>query len=593
MLFFRASRTIQLYLALWLLSVGTSWRANAAEPALTFLPVAPVPGFEDALAKDALRYLCSSDLEQLREHFTKKNLPFVDTMVSRKRKRYCHIYYEPSVTGFRAHTESNRVEGLVFTVDSRRFLTQREAGIGDSLDVAKSILSVVERPLDAFIQSKAEVSGKWQEAALAGFLPDRSHRLHLRDNPTERPNVWAQDYIKSGDVSGKPHTLVTWKSYEGKGRHGEAYDSLLKSLESEGWHRSKLSWDGGDIQFGANPRIPGRIILFYGDSARLYWGQSLKPAEYEYVLKLEFGADDAIDLSGLATHIDYFVSILPDGRTLMVSREMRKNLELCQAAVDVLIGRFGPNPLFLKLKEQFASEESAFGAGKRQTIALLAEARKAYPSWDPLVKADVFERFSGYWNKYCQEDEALCTSGEGFEFMLDRNPALAKDWVAEATLLKSAPHLAASLVAILAGQTESEDSDWERLAESKMHQLRKRGFEIVEVPQIPGDATGGIPWAGISYVNAAIIDNHVFVPTFALGAAEDRVMEKLQQDLPAPFVVVPVPARNVLVLNGGVHCVVGFRRSAESSVPEGIETRHPMDRKPGERLQLDPALISK
>lgn len=592
MLCCRVFGTFRLCLSLLVLSLSIALPMIGAAPKLTFLPVAPVPGFEDAVAKDALRYLCSQDLEQLREHFTKKRLPFVDTMVSRKQKRYCHIYYEPSVAGFRAYTESNRVEGLVFTVDSRRFLARGDTGMGDSLDVAKSILETVERPLDVSIQSKAEVSAKWRNAALAGFLPNRSHRIHLRDNPTDRPNVWAQDYIKSGGVSGKPHTLVTWKSYEGKGKHGEAFDALLKSLESEGWHRSKLSWDGGDIQFGANPRIPGRIILFYGNSARLYWGQSLKPTEYEYVLKLEFGADDAMDLSGLATHIDYFVSILPDGRTLMVSREMRNNLELCQTAIDVLIGRFGPNPLFLKLKEQFATEESAFGSGRPETLALLAEARKALSSWDPLVKVDVFERFSTYWNKYCQEDESLCTSGEGFEFMLERNPALAKDWVAEATLLKSAPHLAASLVALLAGQLEIDGSARDRLAESKIRELRKRGFDIVEVPQIMGDATGEIRWAGISYVNSAIIDNFVFVPAFALGEAENEIMEKLQRELPPPFVVVPVYARNTLVLNGGVHCVVGFRRTPESSVPTITETIHSSKPRPAAHVDRNPALVS-
>lgn len=575
---------------LWLI---TPWPAAGAEPSLTFLPVAPVPRFQDAVAKDALRYLCSPDLEQLREYFTERKLPFVGTMVSRKQKRYCHIYYEPSVPGFRAHTESNRVQGLVFTVDSRRFLAPHESSMGDSLDVAKRILEVVERPLDVVIQSKAEVSGKWQDAAKASFLPNRSHRIHLRDNPTEQPNVWAQDYVKSGDVSGKAHTLVTWKTYEGKGRYGEAFNAMLHSLESEGWHRSKLSWDGGDIQFGVNPRVPGRTMLFYGDSARLYWGQSLKPEEYEYVLKLEFGADDAINLSGLATHIDYFVSILPDAKTLMVSKEMRGNLELSQAAVELLIERFGPSPLFSLLKERFATEDSAFGSGNAATLSTLAEARKAYPAFDPLVKVDVFERFRAYWNRNCQEDEALCTSGEGFERMLERDPALAKDWVAEATLLKSAPHLAASLVALLSSQMESAKSARERLAESKIKELRKRGFDIVEVPQITGDGDGGIRWAGISYVNSAIIDNYVFVPEFGLGAAESKIMDNLQEALPAPFVVVPVYARNSLVLNGGVHCVVGFRRSSESSAPTGIETKHSIKPMPGDFPERDSSRISK
>ena len=247
--------------------------------------------------------------------------------------------------------------------------------------------------------------------------------------------------------------------------------------------------------------------------------------------------------------------------------------------------------MFLKLKEQFATEER-LRSRKPETLTLLAEARKTLSSWDPLVKVDVFERFSTYWNKYCQEDESLCTSGEGFEFMLERNPALAKDWVAEATLLKSAPHLAASLVALLAGQLEIDGSARDRLAESKIRELRKRGFDIVEVPQIMGDATGEIRWAGISYVNSAIIDNFVFVPAFALGEAENEIMEKLQRELPPPFVVVPVYARNTLVLNGGVHCVVGFRRTPESSVPKITETIHSSKPRPAAHVDRNPALVS-
>ena len=163
----------------------------------------------------------------------------------------------------------------------------------------------------------------------------------------------------------------------------------------------------------------------------------------------------------------------------------------------------------------------------------------------------------------------------------------------EATLLRSAPHLAASLVALLASQLETAASPRERLAEAKIHDLRKRGFHIVEVPQITGDASGAVPWTGISYVNAAIIDNYVFVPEVGLGASESRIMEQLQEALPAPYLVIPVYARNSLVLNGGVHCVVGFRRSSESGVPTEIELKQSTKPRPEELIPGDPARISK
>jgi hypothetical protein len=539
------------------------------------MPVKLVKDFPDAVAPRSLNYACAANQAVLADFFASKRLPLRADLLTERRGKLCHIFYEPTLRGYRAHTESHPVRGLVFTVNSRSLAGQRVLPVGDSLDVAREILKNVKRPLDVSIRTKKEVSDQWMTNAILNLFPPSRHEIRLRPGPADDSNIWAQDYIKSGDVGGVAEVLITRKAFEGNGKKGEEHDPLLKSFEERGWSRSKLSWDGGDLQFSLDPRDPTRTILFYGESAWLYWGRNLTPAEYEYVLLTEFGADSAVNLCGLAAHIDYFVTIFPDSKTLLISRYMRRNLEISLAAIDLLITRYGPEPVLLELRELYASKENVFEKSKSRALELLNGARLAQSEWSPRVDASVFHRSRRYIEQYCRDDEDLCKSEEGLERMLERDPELVRDWVGVATMLKGSMKLPDAAIALLYSQLEETGLQRKQRVEEKIAELKGLGYNVVEVPQFNGDVEAGIAWAGISYVNAVVIDNLVFVPAFGLGEAEHAIFQKLQRDIPRPFRVVPVFARYAMIANGGVHCVVGFLRAPIDSPLESSRAPAP------------------
>ena len=49
------------------------------------------------------------------------------------------------------------------------------------------------------------------------------------------------------------------------------------SRRQDGVVRSRLSWEGGDLQFTRDPRDPRRLVLFYGSFAKPYWAETLTP----------------------------------------------------------------------------------------------------------------------------------------------------------------------------------------------------------------------------------------------------------------------------------------------------------------------------
>src|SRR5262249_587713 len=148
---------------------------------------------------------------------------------------------------------------------------------------------------------------------------------------------WPQDYLKSGSSKGERKILLPYRLYEGKRDYGELYEPLLDGLNEQRFVRSKLSWEGGDLQFVLDPKNPRKTILFYGQSGRAYWGQGLTAEEYAYVLKLEFGADSAVDLSDFVSHADYLVSFIPRENIALVSEPLRDNYSVAGTAVERLL----------------------------------------------------------------------------------------------------------------------------------------------------------------------------------------------------------------------------------------------------------------
>ena len=94
----------------------------------------------------------------------------------------------------------------------------------------------------------------------------------------------------------------------------------------------------------------------------------------------------------------------------------------------------------------------------------------------------------------------------------------------------------------------------------KIAELEGLGFQVVEVPAYRVNLRKERAWPGISYVNALVIDEQVFVPRFGLGEAEDGIFRLVQARLPPGYTIVPVDAQRVRIRNGGLHCLAGLVR---------------------------------
>ena len=93
------------------------------------------------------------------------------------------------------------------------------------------------------------------------------HSVKFKQTSATDSNPWVQDYVKSGKVNGETRVLLPRRLLEGSAEYGERFCSFLDELTSGTFVRSKLSWEGGDIQFMNHPRFPDETILFYGDTA--------------------------------------------------------------------------------------------------------------------------------------------------------------------------------------------------------------------------------------------------------------------------------------------------------------------------------------
>jgi hypothetical protein len=500
------------------------------------------------------------DLELL---FQLRRLPFDEGLLRHVDGRVCHIFYEPTLPGFRANPDNDTITELFLDVDFTGFLGRRVDRFGDVLDIAKALLPQVGRPLDVTLGVPLNQERTHYERAIQFHFPNTIHRFRFRDNTWDQTNPWTQDYLKSGSVNGQPRILVTRLAYEGKAENGAELKPMLDSLSEERFARSKLSWEGGDLQFVSHPKDPAKTILFYGDSARLYWGEDLTELEFEYVLKLEFGADLAFDLSDLTVHVDYFICLLPAANVALVAQPVKENFALARGALDVLLGflRAAIPPELSELDQLMGSREEAFGPNLGRIRKVLAKAERSAKKWPMPFDLELGQRIESYVAANCPEEPKDCVSPDGVRRMLAANPVILRDWASGATYLRTREAAAARLLNVIASQLPGARQAGPPNLEGKVRRLEDLGFRVIRVPQIGGDPSRGDNWAGISFTNSALIDRTLFVPEFGFGPAERELQEQVRQQLPGGYRLIPIYARHMLLHNGGIHCVIAFGRA--------------------------------
>jgi hypothetical protein len=539
---------------------------NASEPAIEgrgsvqLQAFSPGNRFTDSARKQALSLACASDVKSLSRYFQTQNLPFDPHLIREQKAEVCHVFFRPTVAGFRAHAESDPITALRFTFESRAFLAGRALGLGDSLDIAKTLLKRTAEPLEVSIHTMLDLSPDLHAAAQLQHFPLSRHQIELHHNPAPTENIWAQDYLKSGNVGSLPVWLVPYRAFEGRPENGERFRLMLDSLEADGSVRSKISWDGGDLLVLRHPADPERLLLFYGSAGKGYWAENLSLEEYGYVLRVEFGADQAIYAGDVASHVDYAMNVLPDGRTVLLATPVTRNFSLSVLTFNQLLQEHGRVPLLAELDRVLADEQTAFGDQREHALRLLRRAVKEHAKWPRAVDVPALERARAYATLNCPDSIEDCGSSAGLARMIRTEPELARDWVGAVSALRMGAVVSSSLLGVLASQIAEPDAEKLVRVSSLRAMLEAMGFRVILVPSIAGNSSSMVPWAGISYTNFLAIGHEIFMPVFGFGQQETVMLSEIQRQLPTGYQIVPVFARYALASNGGVHCVVGVMR---------------------------------
>lgn len=515
--------------------------------------------YADAATPGAIQRVCAEDEADLPLYFSARKMPFLPALVRTHDRMRCHIYYEATARGFRAAPEDAAVSELVFGVDTAAFLSRRDARPGDGLDVAKQMLPQLDRPLKITF-GLANSGDDSFRAALAHHFPKSVHDFTVQQHPVDDYHPWVQDYLKAGRIGSESRMLVTRQGFEGRLSMGAEIRPLLDAYRGPKYIRSKLSWEGGDLQFTMHPRQSGKLVMFYGTSAKRYWGESLSQEEFEHVLLTEFGADLAVYLGDLAPHVDYLMAVLPAGRTVLVAEPACRDMRLARAALAALEARFAGAPP-LEISELRAALHGTT-ADTARALEWVRRAKQVHRNWRQPADAEKAAKVRAYLAANCPADERQCLQNGGLAKLLAKNPDVLRSWAETAAHAQTESVLSLRLLDIIEGQLSPCDVRGAQRLEQVVGVLRQVGFDVVRVPSIPGSTDPMSYWSGVSYTNAAVVDRTIFVPRFGLGAIEEQWLDALRTKLPQGYRAVAVDARLLLLVNGGVHCVMAFGRDA-------------------------------
>jgi hypothetical protein len=523
---------------------------------VTLTPVPPSSRWPGASAEGALSLACGSSAEELRQLFRGEGLPFRPGLV-RDGPEPCHVLYRPTVPGFRASPDDELVREIRYDADALLFLATWRVNRGEAVGAMTEVLRRIERPLDVEVVLQPVHGDAAYEEAAARAFGDTPHRVRLTERGVDRNFWWVQDYLKAGTADGGPTILVPHRLFEGRPENATAFDPLLERFtEDDGVVRSKLSWEGGDLQFTRDPRDPERLVLYHGTFVKPYWGESLTDEEFAYVLCLEFGADQAVNLGGLAPHVDYVVAFLPRARTALVSVPRSGDLDLARAVVESLLESLGDDPrVLISLRDRLASPRP----DPAEIARLVDQARQEEGAWGFAMDEGLVAQTKELVSRVCPARED-CFTPEDQVRLSEADPALFEEWIHSVQQARDEPAIIAAHLDLLESQIEVVPADLEERTQETIAELESLGFQVIPVPAYRVNLKRERDWPGISYVNALVIDGQIFVPRFGLGEAEEGIFRLLRARLPSGYSLVPIDARRVLIRNGGLHCLAGLVR---------------------------------
>jgi hypothetical protein len=248
---------------------------------------------------------------------------------------------------------------------------------------------------------------------------------------------------------------------------------------------------------------------------------------------------------------------VPRAGLALVSVPVAGDLAVARAAVDALLARFaGREPQTLvELREHLSPPHEA-PARARQT---LERARRQQAEWQLGVDPTLPERMRSLVARVCPEG-GDCLSVPSQLRLLEADPATFEDWIHATQAARFESKVVGAHLDLVESQLVPVPEAVRRRTQEKIGELEAVGFRVVRVPAFRVDLVAARGWPGISYVNALVVDQQIFVPRFGLGEVEDRVFRDAGAQLPAGYSLVPIDAQQVLIRNGGLHCLAGLVR---------------------------------
>jgi agmatine/peptidylarginine deiminase len=144
--------------------------------------------------------------------------------------------------------------------------------------------------------------------------------------------------------------------------------------------------------------------------------------------------------------------------------------------------------------------------------------------------------------------------------MLDADPASFEEWIHATQSARYEPAIMTAHLDLVESQLDPVPESLRLRTLEKTAELVRIGFRVIQVPAFRVGLRAKRDWPGISYVNALVVDQQVFVPRFGLGAVEDELFREVGAQLPPGYSIVPIDAQQVLIRNGGLHCLAGLVR---------------------------------
>ena len=299
--------------------------------------------------------------------------------------------------------------------------------------------------------------------------------------------------------------------------------------------RSRLSWEGGDLQFTRDPRDARRLVLYYGQLREALLGGDAHAARVRVRARRWSSAPTARSTSAGSRPTSTTSCRSCPGRAWRSSAfPSRATSAVARAAVDALLARFGgrePRSL-VELRDQLSSPMPDL----RRARQALERARRQQPDWQLAVDPALPERMRSLVARRVPRRRGLPLRRPTSCGCSRRTPPRSRSGSTRrsrraTSRLSSRPTSTSSRASSIRCPRACVDVTLEKIGRAR----GRWASGSIRIPAFRVDLNATRDWPGISYVNALVVDRQIFVPRFGLGAVEDRLFREVGAQLPAGY----------------------------------------------------------